>query len=58
VAAAAKPAVPVRGTLRRERCRTAATPFDIAACRRAFPDFRYTSLADGLNRAGGGQGRA
>jgi hypothetical protein len=25
-------------------------PFDIAACRRAFPDFRYTSLADGLNQ--------
>jgi hypothetical protein len=24
-------------------------PFDIAACRRAFPDFRYTSLADGLS---------
>jgi hypothetical protein len=31
-------------------------PFAIAACRSAFPDFRYTSLADGLNRAqGGGQ---
>jgi UDP-glucose 4-epimerase len=26
-------------------------PFDIAVCRRAFPDFRYTSLADGLNQA-------
>jgi nucleoside-diphosphate-sugar epimerase len=26
-------------------------PFDITACRRAFPDFRYTSLRDGLARA-------
>jgi nucleoside-diphosphate-sugar epimerase len=26
-------------------------PFDIAACRRAFPDFRYTPLADGLKQA-------
>lgn len=26
-------------------------PFDAAACRRAFPDFRYTSLDDGLARA-------
>jgi hypothetical protein len=24
----------------------------------AFPDFRYPSLADGLNRAGGGQRKA
>jgi UDP-glucose 4-epimerase len=23
-------------------------PFDITACRKAFPDFRYTSLADGI----------
>jgi hypothetical protein len=23
-------------------------PFDIAVCPPAFPDFRYTSLADGL----------
>jgi UDP-glucose 4-epimerase len=28
-------------------------PFDIAACRRAFPDFRYTSLPDGLQAQGG-----
>jgi UDP-glucose 4-epimerase len=26
-------------------------PFDIAACRAAFPDFRYTSLAEGLARS-------
>jgi UDP-glucose 4-epimerase len=57
VAAAAKPAVPVRGTPRQgEMPHGGYRPFDIAACRRAFPDFRYTSLADGLNRAGGGQG--
>jgi hypothetical protein len=27
-------------------------PFVIAACRRAFADFRYTSRADGLNPGG------
>jgi nucleoside-diphosphate-sugar epimerase len=59
VAATAKPAVAVRGTPRQgEMPHGGYRPFDIAACRRAFPDFRYTSLADGLNRAGGGQGRA
>lgn len=26
-------------------------PFDIAGCRKAFPDFRFTSLEDGLRRA-------
>jgi len=26
-------------------------PFDVAACREAFPDFRYTNLHDGLARA-------
>ena len=26
-------------------------PFDIAACRRAFPDFRYTPLGEGLRKA-------
>ena len=26
-------------------------PFDIAACRAAFPDFRYTSLAEGIARS-------
>ena len=25
-------------------------PFDIAACRAAFPDFHYTPLAEGLAR--------
>ena len=29
-------------------------PFDIAACRAAFPDFRYTTLAEGLRRSGHG----
>ncbi len=28
-------------------------PFDIAACRRAFPDFRYTSLREGLRKSAG-----
>ena len=28
-------------------------PFDIAACRAAFPDFRYTSLDEGLRKADG-----
>ncbi len=51
----AKPAVAVRGTPRQgEMPHGGYRPFDIAACRDAFPDFRYTSLADGLNRARGG----
>jgi len=28
-------------------------PFDIAACQQAFPDFRYTSIDDGLRKANG-----
>jgi nucleoside-diphosphate-sugar epimerase len=28
-------------------------PFDIAACRRAFPDFRYTPLREGLRKSAG-----
>ncbi len=28
-------------------------PFDIAGCRKAFPDFRYTSLDEGLRKANG-----
>jgi len=28
-------------------------PFDIAACRKAFPDFRYTSLDEGLRKSNG-----
>lgn len=29
-------------------------PFDISACRAAFPDFRYTSIEDGLRKAAHG----
>jgi nucleoside-diphosphate-sugar epimerase len=29
-------------------------PFDIAACRAAFPDFRYTTLEDGLRKSSHG----
>jgi hypothetical protein len=56
----AKPAVAVRGTPRQgEMPHGGYRPFDIAACRRAFPDFRYTSLADGLKEArAGGQRNA
>ena len=32
-------------------------PFDVSACRAAFPDFRYTSLADGLRLATEGERR-
>ena len=54
IAAMAKPVVAVRGTPRQgEMPHGGYRPFDIAACRSAFPDFRYTSLADGLNRARG-----
>jgi nucleoside-diphosphate-sugar epimerase len=28
-------------------------PFDIAACRKAFPDFRYTPLREGLRKSAG-----
>ena len=49
VAAMVKPVVAVRGTPRQgEMPHGGYRPFDIAACHRAFPDFRYTSLADGL----------
>ena len=60
VAAMAKPVVAVRGTPRQgEMPHGGYRPFDIAACRRAFPDFRYTSLADGLNQVrDGGQRNA
>src|SRR5437660_396895 len=52
IAAMAKPVVAVRGTPRQgEMPHGGYRPFDIAACRRAFPDFRYTSLADGLKQA-------
>jgi UDP-glucose 4-epimerase len=60
VAAMGKPVVAVRGTPRQgEMPHGGYRPFDIAACRRAFPDFRYTSLADGLKAArAGGQRKA
>jgi nucleoside-diphosphate-sugar epimerase len=60
IAAMARPVVAVRGTPRQgEMPHGGYRPFDIAACRRAFPDFRYTSLADGLNQArDGGQRNA
>src|SRR5262245_3599597 len=60
VAAMVKPVVAVRGTPRQgEMPHGGYRPFDIAVCRRAFPDFRYTSLADGLNQArDGGQRKA
>ncbi len=58
IAAMAKPAVAVRGTPRQgEMPHGGYRPFAIAACRDAFPDFRYTSLADGLSRARGGAQR-
>src|SRR5499426_2606343 len=47
--------VAVRGTPRQgEMPHGGYRPFDIAACRRAFSDFRYTSPSDGLNRGRGG----
>ena len=58
-AAMAKPVAAVRGTPRQgEMPHGGYRPFVIAACRRTFPDFRYTSLADGLTRAGGRQRKA
>jgi hypothetical protein len=49
----AKPVVAVRGTPRQgEMPYGGYRAFVIAACRRAFADFRYTSLADGLNPGG------
>jgi hypothetical protein len=48
-----KPVVAVRGTPGQgEMPHGGYRPFVIAACRRAFTDFRYTSLADGLNPGG------
>jgi UDP-glucose 4-epimerase len=52
IAASVTPAVPVRGTPRRGAMPHGGyRPFDIAACREAFPDFRYTPLAEGLEKA-------
>jgi len=59
VAAMAKLVLAVRGTPRQgEMPQGGYRPFVIAACRRTFPDFRYTSLVDGLTRAGGRQRKA
>ena len=53
VAAMVEPAVPVRGTPRQGAMPHGGyRPFDIAACRAAFPDFRYSSLPDGLKKTG------
>jgi UDP-glucose 4-epimerase len=53
IAAMVQPAVAVRGSPRQgEMPHGGYRPFDIAACRRAFPDFRYTSRVDGLKKAG------
>jgi hypothetical protein len=55
----AKLVLAVRGTPRQgEMPQGGYRPFVIAACRRTFPDFRYTSLVDGLTRAGGRQRKA
>src|SRR5262249_57172476 len=60
IAGTANPVVAVRGTPRQgEMPHGGYRPFDIAACRCALPDFRYTSLFDRLDRARGGlPGRA
>jgi len=50
-----KPVVAGHGTPRQKEMPPGGyRPYDIAAGRGAFPDFRHTSLADGLNRARGG----
>jgi UDP-glucose 4-epimerase len=52
IAASVAPAVAVRGTPRQGAMPHGGyRPFDIAACRQAFPDFRYTPLGDGLKKA-------
>lgn len=46
--------VPVRGTPRTGPMpHNGLRPFDISACRKAFPDFRYTPLLEGLRHAAG-----
>jgi UDP-glucose 4-epimerase len=52
IAASVAPAVAVRGTPRQGAMPHGGyRPFDIAACRQAFPDFRFTPLGDGLKKA-------
>lgn len=49
----AAPAVPVSGSPRSGPMpHDGYRPFEIAACRAAFPDFQYVGLADGLNQVG------
>jgi nucleoside-diphosphate-sugar epimerase len=51
VAQASKP-VPIQGSPRNGPMpHNGYRPFDIAACRAAFPDFHYAPLAEGLRRA-------
>jgi hypothetical protein len=45
------PSVPVRGSPRQGPTHGGYRPFDNAASRQAFPDFRYTDLATGLANA-------
>jgi nucleoside-diphosphate-sugar epimerase len=53
VAAMATPAVAVRGSPRSGPMPHGGyRPFDIAACKAAFPEFRYVSLDEGLSRDG------
>lgn len=53
IAQMAVPAVAVRGSARLSPMpHDGYRPFDIAACRAAFPDFRYVGLEEGLTRIG------
>ena len=59
VAAAAGRKVAIRTTARNGPMpHNGYRPFDIAECRAAFPDFRYTSLAEGLARSQQNAGNA
>jgi hypothetical protein len=59
VAAAAGGTVAIRSTARRGPMpHNGYRPFDIAACRTAFPDFRYTSLAEGIAKSQQNAGNA
>ena len=53
IAAMARPAVAVRGSSRSGPMpHNGYRPFDIAACKKAFPDFRYVKPAAGLDKIG------
>jgi nucleoside-diphosphate-sugar epimerase len=59
VAAAANRTVAIRSTARSGPIpHNGYRPFDIAACRAAFPDFRYTSLAEGIAQSQQNAGNA